>query len=69
MCVSTHTLTQPSGEQLHAAGDAQTGLGSFISQEISLRLSGFPCVKLGRLSRLLVSLLSHAFHIPGISCV
>ena len=42
VCMSTHTQTQPSGEQLRAVRDTQTGQGSFILQKIPLRLSGFP---------------------------
>ena len=42
VCMSTHTQTQPSGEQLRVVRDTQTGQGSFILQKIPLRLSGFP---------------------------
>ena len=68
-CTCAHAYRYSHQKSNCAARDTKDRVRVFCIAEISSRLSGIPYVGLCRLSRFLVSLIGHAFHVPQTVCI
>lgn len=68
-CSCAHAYGYSHQKSNCAARDTKDRIRFFCIAEISSRLSGIPYVVLCRLSRFLVSLIGHAFHVPQTVCI
>ena len=64
-----HTYGHSHQKSNCAARDTKDRIRFFYIAKIPPSLSGIPYVGLGRLSRFLVNLIGHAFHVPGTNSV